>query len=56
MTADFLYLHFQGDYLSLMREYCGDRLPRFSAVQRAMLTDVHANCCFHLYFRVTTRV
>jgi hypothetical protein len=29
--------HKQGDYPSLMRERCGDRLPRFTAEQRAML-------------------
>jgi beta-glucosidase/6-phospho-beta-glucosidase/beta-galactosidase len=28
---------YQGDYPSLMRERCGDRLPRFTAEQRNML-------------------
>jgi hypothetical protein len=37
MPAAFLCLPFQGDYPSLMRERCGDRLPRFNAEQRAML-------------------
>jgi hypothetical protein len=48
---------YQGDYPSLMRERCGNRLPRFTADQRSMLVGSadffglnHYSRCVHVWF------